>query len=161
MKRGINKTYMKRIVWTTGIRKTVIMLFLLTMPLIIKAQSMVTEISWNVYNQNYTGLLVLYPNNKGILKVKTFIAGTGWVWVQEDAILTNQYDMWGNCTSYINCYNPKTNPYVPWAADNFVVYPNGAMYTQDASGTWSTQIVAYVVAAHNWQNKFREYGIQR
>lgn len=152
---------MKQKTITTNARKAFIMLFLLTIPLVTKAQSVVTEISWNVYNQNYTGLLVLYPNNKGILKVKTFIAGTGWVWVQEDAVLTKQYDMWGNCTSYINCYNPKTNPYIPWAADNFVVYPNGTIYTQDASGTWSTQIVAYVVATNNWQNKFREYGIQR
>lgn len=142
-------------------KKAVLMLFLLILPLMVKAQSMVTEISWNVYNQNYTGLLVLYSNNKGILKVKTFILGTGWVWVQQDAVLTNQYDMWGNCTSYINCYNPKTTPYVPWAADNFVVYPNGAMYTQDASGTWSTRIVAYVVPTYNWQAKFREYGIRR
>ena len=161
MKRWTMRMFMKRTTQTTSMRKVFFMLFLVTMPLITKAQSMVTEISWNVYNQNYTGLLVLYPNNKGVLKVKTFITGTGWVWVQEDAVLTNQYDMWGNCTSYINCYNPKTNPYVPWAADNFIVYPNGAMYTLDASGTWSTQIVAYVVATHNWQNKFREYGIQR
>lgn len=150
---------MKQKTLTTSMRKTVFTLFLLAMPLITKAQSVVTEISWNVYNQNYTGLLVLYPNNKGILKVKTYIAGTGLVWVQEDATLTIQYDMWGNRTSYINCYNPKTNPYVPWAADNFVIYPNGAMYTQDASGTWSTQIVAYIVDTYNWQNKFREYGI--
>jgi len=138
-----------------------IVLCLLTMVSITcRGQSLVTEISWNVYNQNYTGLLVLYPNNKGILKVKTFIAGTGWVWVQQDAMLTNQYDIYGNCTSYINCYNPKTTPYVPWSADNFVIYPNGAMYTQDASGTWSTQIIAYVVQPNNWQNKFREYGIR-
>lgn len=141
-------------------KKAFVLLFLLVLPLMASSQSIVTEISWNVYNQNYTGLLVLYPNNKGFLKVKTFIAGTGWVWVREDAILTNQYDIWGNCTSYINCYNPKTNPYVPWAADNFVIFPNRAMYTQDASGTWSTQIVAYEVPAYNWKNKFKEYGIR-
>lgn len=137
-----------------------VMLSMVLFPNRADCQSMVTEISWNVYNQNYKGLLVLYPNNRGTLKIKTFIAGTGWVWVQQDAVLTNQYDFWGNCTSYINCYNPKTTPYVPWAADNFVIYPNGAMYTQDASGTWSTQIVAYVVARLYWQSKFREYGIK-
>lgn len=124
-KRWINKNvFMKRTLRTTSMRKTAFMLFLLLMPLITKAQSMVTEISWNVYNQNYTGLLVIYSNNSGILKVKTFIKGTGWIWVQEDAVLTNQYDMWGNCFSYINCYNPKTNSYMLWAADNFVIYPN-------------------------------------
>lgn len=138
-----------------------VMVSMVLFPTKAGCQSMVTEISWNVYNQNYTGLLVLYPNNSGTLKIKTFIVGTGWVWVQQDAVLTNQYDYWGNCTSYINCYNPKTTPYVPWAADNFVIYPNGAMYTQDASGTWSTQIVAYIVATQNWQSKFREYGIKQ
>lgn len=133
----------------------------LLFPSASKAQSMVVEISWNVYNQNYTGLLVLYPNNKGVLKLKTFIANVGWVWVTQDAVLTNQYDVWGNCTSYINCRNPRTTPYVPWSADNFVIFPNGYMYTQDTAGTWSTQIGAYVVQTYNWQNKFREYGIQQ
>ena len=146
---------------TVFLRKIIVLCLLTMMSVVCKAQSMVTEISWNVYNQNYTGLLVLYPNNRGTLKIKTFIAGTGWVWVQQDAVLTNQYDIYGNCTSYINCYKPQTTPYVPWAADNFIVYPNGTMYTQDASGTWSTAIVAYVVPSNNWQNKFREYGIQR
>ena len=122
-----------------------------------KSQSIVTEVSWNVYNQNYTGILVLYPNNQGFLKIKTFIVGVGWVWVLQDAVLTNQFDIWGNCTSYINCCNPVTSPYVPWAADNFIIYPNGTMYTQDASGTWPTQIVAYIVPTQYWQSKFREY----
>ena len=134
-----------------------LVILLVLCPNIAKSQSMVTEISWNVYNQNYTGLLVLYPNNQGVLKIKTFIVGTGWVWVLQDAVLTNQFDAWGNCTSYINCFNPITSPYVPWSADNFIVYPNGTMYTQDASGTWSTQIVAYVVPRQYWQSKFREY----
>lgn len=146
---------------TDFLRKIGVLCLLAMMSIVCKAQSMVTEISWNVYSQNYTGLLVLYPNNRGNLKIKTFIAGTGWVWVQQDAVLTNQYDVSGNCTSYINCYNPKTTPYVPWAADNFIIYPNGAMYTQDASGTCSTAIVAYVVPRDKWQNKFHEYGIQR
>ena len=143
------------------LRKTAVICLLIMVSITCKAQSMVTEISWNVYNQNYTGLLVLYPNNRGVLKIKTFIVGIGWVWVIQDAVLKNQYDIWVNCTSYINCYNPKTTPYVPWSADNFVVYPNGNMYTQDASGTWSTAIVAYIVPTNNWQNKFREYGIKR
>lgn len=143
------------------IRKAFIMLFLLMMPLIVEAQSKVTEISWNAYGQNYKGLLVLYPNNKGFFKVKSFFPDIGWVWVQQDATLTNQYDIWGNCTSYINCYNPKvSNPYVSYVADNFVVYPNGQMYTQDAMGTWSTLIVYHIVDPINWQKKIREYGIQ-
>ncbi len=141
------------------VAKTILVILLCALPQTAKSQSVVTEISWNIYDQNYTGLLVLYPNNKGILKIKTFTAGVGWVWVLQDATLTNQYDVYGNCTSFINCRNPRTVPYIPWAADNFVIYPNGSMYTQDASGTWSTQIVAYVVAPQYWKNKFQEYAI--
>lgn len=145
----------------TFMRKAIALYLLVMMVIACKAQSMVTEISWNAPDGNYTGLMVLYPNNKGVFKVKHFIAGVGWSWCTQDAVLTNQYDVFGNCTSYINCYNPRTQPYYPYAADNFIVYPNGAMYTLDASGTWSTQIVAYVVQPNNWQNKFQEYGIQR
>ena len=155
---------MEQITQTKNVKKVfiILLLIILSIPSIAKAQSitLVSEISWNVYSQNYTGLLVLNQNNRGILRIKTYINGTGWVWIQEDAVLTNQYDIYGNCTSYINCYNPKTIPYVPWAADNFVIYPNGTMYTQDASGTWSTMIAAYIVPEYNWQAKFNEYGIE-
>lgn len=154
---GTNEEDMK----STKFKRIISILLFIMVTIGCRAQSMVTEISWDIYDQNYTGLLVLYPNNRGTLKVKTFVPGTGWVKVTEDAVLTNQYDMWGNCTSFINCYNPRTTPYVPWAADNFLVYPNGTMYTQDASGTWSTAIVAYVVPKYNWNDKFREYGIKR
>ena len=142
------------------IKQIIFAILMFCIPKLSNAQSMVTEISWNMYNQNYTGLLVLYPNNRGIFKVKTYNASVGWVWIQQDAVLTNQYDIYGNCTSYINCYNPKTNPYIPYAADNFLVYPNGAIYTQDSAGNWSTQIVAMVVPDYNWQYKFNEYGIK-
>lgn len=151
--------YKKFHLWKMHLKVLALLLFLL--PLKAEAQSLVMEVSWNVYNQNYTGLLVMYPNNKGIFKVKTFIVNIGWVWVTQDAVLTNKYDILGNCTSYINCYNPKTNPYVPWSADNFVIFPNGSMYTQDASGTWSTQIVASLINAMYWQSKFREYNIRQ
>lgn len=135
----------------------------LMVSLTVNAQSMVSEISWNIYNVNYTGLLVLYPNNKGVFKVKTYDPYLGWVWIQQDAVLTNQYDMWGNCTCYINCYNPRVSSpyYTDYAADNFVVFPDGSMYAQDDAGTWSTLIVAYVVNPVDWQYKFQEYGIRR
>ncbi len=123
------------------------------------AQSSVMEVSWNVYNSNFTGLMVMFPDNTGIFKLRTFVPGTGWVWVLQDAVLTNQFDAWGNCTVYINCFNPRTVPYVPYNADNFVIFPNGAMYTQDSAGTWSTQIVASMVPAVYWPSKFQEYGL--
>lgn len=125
-----------------------------------KAQSMVTEIQWTVQTGTYHGLLVLYPNNQGTFIVNYCLNFT-WYRIVQDAVLTNQYDVFGNCTSYINCYNPRTTPYLPYAADNFIVYPNGNMYTQDAAGNWSTLITAYVVPPASWNSKFKEYNYRR
>ena len=125
----------------------------------VKAQSTVTEISWTAPTGNYYGLLVLYPNNQGTFIVKYYAHYT-WIRVVQDAVLTNQYDVFGNCTPFINCYNPRASINFPgetYFADNFIVYPNGNMYTQDAAGTWSTLITAYMVPPANWNSKFREY----
>jgi len=124
------------------------------------AQSMVTEISWvDVEQTSYQGLLVLYPNNQGYFKVKFYNPTVGWVWVVQNAELRNNYDMYGNCTSYINCSYPQTSPYVPYSADNFIIYPDGSMYTQDYYGKWSTLIVARVIPQGYWRDKFIEYRI--
>lgn len=124
------------------------------------AQSMVSEIHWTVQSGNYSGLLVLYPNNQGVFVVKFYIGYTQ-VSIIQNAVLSNQYDVFGNCTSYINCYNPRsmTPGYnsKSYAPDNFVIYPNGNMYTQDAAGNWSTLIRTNVVPQYAWNNKFREY----
>lgn len=142
-------------------RKVIVMLFLLLLPMISKAQSTVSELSWNdATGATQSGLLVLYPNNKGFLKLKSFIPQVGWVWVLEDAVFSFQTDFYGNTTYYINCFNPRTSPYVPWSADNFVIYPNGSMFTMDAAGMWSTQIRMNAIANYNWQRKFNEYGVQ-
>lgn len=138
-----------------------LVLFLLTFPMICKAQSSVMEVSWNVYTTNYTGLLVLYPNNQGILKICSYDPNIGTIWIEQDATLTNQYDIFGNCTSYINCRNPRTSANIVYYADNFVIFPNGRMYTQDAGGTWSTQIVAQMISTYNWQSKMKQYNIQQ
>ena len=152
---------MERKTWSKNIRNILTILFLLAVPLTTNAQSTVMEISWNAYGENYKGLLILYSNNNGVFKVKHYSSDIGWVWVRQDATLTNQYDIWGNCTSYINCYNPKvTNPYVIYYADNFVIYPNGQMFTQDAGGTWSTLIVYNIIDPIYWRKKFQEYRIQ-
>lgn len=138
-----------------------IVLIITLLPMICHAQSSVMEVSWNVYTTNYTGLLVLYPNNQGVLKIKSYDPNVGVViWIEQDATLTNQYDVFGNCTSYINCRNPRTSANIVYYADNFVVFPNGSMYTQDAGGTWSTQIVAQMVPAYNWQTKMKQYNIR-
>lgn len=125
----------------------------------VKAQSSVTEISWTAPTGNYYGLLVLYPSNQGTFIVKYYAHYT-WIRVVQDAMLTNQYDVFGNCTSFINCYNPRASINFPgetYFADSFIVYPDGSMYTQDAAGTWSTLITAYVVPPANWKSKFIEY----
>lgn len=125
-----------------------------------KAQSMVTEIQWTIQSDTYTGLLVLYPNNQGSFIVK-FNIGFTTVSVIQDAVLNNQYDFLGNCTSYINCYNPRSMTFgyssETYAPDNFVIYPNGNMFTQDAAGAWSTSIRAIVIPPYAWNNKFIEY----
>lgn len=126
-----------------------------------KSQSLVTEITWTTSDYTtYQGLLVLYPNNTGDFVVKFYNPSVGWVWVHQKATLTNQYDVYGSCTSYITCSYPQTQPYVPYYADNFVVYPNGQMYTQDAQGAWSTLITAMVIQQPYWSGKFREYGLK-
>ena len=49
--------------------------------------------------------------------------------------------------------------YVPYSADNFIVYPDDSMYTQDYYGKWSILISARVIPAGYWRDKFIEYGI--
>lgn len=145
---------------TSFVRKTVFLCLIVMLPLLCKAQSTVTEVSWVINGATHQGLLVLYPNNNGFLKIKVYVGGIGWVWVLEDAVFSSQGNVYGSSTFYINCYNPRTTPYVPWAADNFVIYPNGSMFTQDAAGQWSTAIIANPVPVGSWQYKFREYNIR-
>lgn len=124
------------------------------------AQLVVTEISWRVYNQLYTGLLAIYPGDTGFFVVKFFNPQIGLVRVQQDASLTKKMDIYGNTTFYINCYNPVAYPYVPYSADNFIMYPNGQIYTQDASGTWSTIVTQNVIKEEHWSIKLAEYGLK-
>lgn len=124
------------------------------------SQSTVWEISWtDVEYVNYKGLLVLYPDNTGFFKTKYYLTGVGDVWVYQNALFSVQYDIFGNMTSYINCSYPKTQPEVPYAADNFIVFPNGSMYTQDYLGKWSTLVSAVLIQPVYWAAKFKEYRI--
>lgn len=123
-----------------------------------EAQSSVTEIHWSVANYTYHGLLVLYPNDRGDFIVKFPVGPYNWGWAWQDAVVSSTADMWGNRTIYINCYNPRSSiPNSTYFADNFIIYPNGNMFTQDAAGTWSTAVNANVVAPGYWPMKFREY----
>lgn len=143
-------------------KKCLFILFLLCVLCVTNgfSQSKVTEITWTAIGpKTYYGLLVLYPNNQGSFIVKFYDHHLGWITCQQDAVLTNRFDVFGNCTSFINCYYPKTTPNVPYSADNFIIYPNGTMYAQDAMGAWSTLITATSINPIYWQTKFNEYGL--
>ena len=128
---------------------------------IAKAQSNVMEITWNMGNVPYKGLMVIYPNNIGKFVVNYWNYNLQtYVRVIQDVRVNYQYDLYGNCTTFLNCYYPKTYPASPYSADNFIIYPNGAMYTQDYAGAWSTAIIAQGISPNLWQSKFREYGLQ-
>lgn len=138
--------------------KRAVLLFIFSILFLnIKAQSTVMEIGWKVADTNYMGLLVLYPNNYGHFKVKFYLPYAGWTWCIQDASFSATTDIYGNVTSYINCSNPRCSQ--PYAPDNFVIFPNGQMYTQDGAGTWSTLINATLIQPMYWQMKMKEYGL--
>ena len=125
-----------------------------------KAQSVVMEITWNVYI-TYKGLMVTYPNNTGIFVVQYWNPDLQQnVRVVQDVSVRNQFDIYSNCTSFLNCFNPKSYPYTAYSADNFIIYPNGSMYAQDYAGNWSTAIMAQVINPALWRLKFKEYGLE-
>lgn len=122
------------------------------------AQSRVVEISWmdHEYTQ-YQGVIVIYPDNSGMVYSRFYNPSVGTVYVSQSAILTNTYDYYGYCTSYVNCMYPSTTPYVPYSADNFVFFPDGSVYTQDYSGKWSTAVQHRVVPQYNWNSVINNY----
>lgn len=127
---------------------------------IAQAQSTVARISWlDIEQTRYDGLLVLYPNNQGQLFVHFYNPSVGNVVVAQNAQLSNTYDMYGNCTSFVYCSYPRTSPYTPYTADNFVFYPNGAVYTQDYSGKWSTAVVYRVLPPNEWNDAYEDFGL--
>lgn len=129
----------------------------------VKAQSTVMEIRWDdSMGIIYTGLVVLHPNNLGFIKIKYYVYPYGWVWCVQDIVRTFKSDVWGNVTTYLTGSNPRiSDSRLGYAADVFIIYPNGAMYTQDASGQWSTKIRAVIIEPTFWKAKFNEYGLNR
>ncbi len=122
-----------------------------------KAQSSVVEISWMDHKRTvYQGVIVM-NNNQGRLYSKYYHPSAGTVYVSQQAVLSNNYDMYGNCISYIYCSHPNTTPYVPYSADNFIFYPNGTVYTQDYSGKWSTVVQYRTVPPYSWESVIRSY----
>lgn len=129
----------------------------------VKAQSSVMEIRWDDHmGITYTGLVVLHPNNLGFMKVKYNIYPYGWIWCVQDMERTVHRDPFGNITTYLTGSSPRiSDSRLMYAADTFIIYPNGSMYTQDASGQWSTKIRATVIEPRFWIVKFNEYGLKR
>lgn len=121
--------------------------------------NVVMEISWYAYGINYNGLMVTYTDNTGDFVVNYYLPNVGYIQVFQDVRIRNQYDSWGNCTSYLYCYDPVSDPPIAYSPDNFVIYPNGNMYTQDDNGVWSTTITARVVPSSQWRTTLRKYGI--
>lgn len=110
------------------------------------------EISWMIGYVNYTGLMVIYTNNRGIFKLRTPNV------IVQDVVFSNP----GTGYTYFRCSNPRyTNnqPASGYAADNFVVYPNGRMVTSDASGISSMMITYSIISSSYWQSKLDTYGL--
>lgn len=120
------------------------------------SQSSVIELEWyDVEGTYYHGLAVMYPNNQGTLHVRFYndeICSV--VAVRQNAVMNYQYG-----TSYLMCSYPQTVPYVPYAADNFVFYSNGLIYTQDYFGKWSTAVTGRVVPAYEWREMYGQFGL--
>lgn len=117
------------------------------------------EISWYAYGVTYSGLMVTFTDNTGGFVVDFYHNGVGYVRVVQDVNVRYQYDAWGNCTTYLYGYNAVSSPSVYYSPDSFVIYPNGMMYTQDASGVWSTMITARMVPSYQWSSTLRKYGL--
>lgn len=121
--------------------------------------NVVSEISWNAFGINYTGLMVTFTDNTGIFVVDYYLSYTGYVRVLQSVNVKNEYDMWGNCTTYLLGYNAISSQPISYSPDSFVIYPNGTMFTQDSAGVWSTAIIARVVPQYEWDGAFRKYGL--
>lgn len=128
---------------------------------ILDGMDKMIEIRWNTNGVVYNGLLSFYNNGSGVFAVTYYLYPYGEIRVLQQAEMNFQYDAYGNCTTYIYCRNPQSNPPLAYSADNFVIYPNGAMYTQDTSGRWSYAITANIIPRPSWRGKLREYGISK
>ena len=117
------------------------------------------EISWYAYGINYNGLMLTSTDNTGMFFVNYYLPNVGYIQVVQDVRIRNQYDRWGNCTTFLYGYNVVSDPPVAYSPDNFIIYPNGSMYTQDNNGVWSTAIAARVVPENQWRTPMRKYGI--
>lgn len=125
------------------------------------AHSLVAEIRWvDVSNTVYRGLLVVNSNNAGHLYVLFYNYMVGNVQVVQNAYMSEGYDSYGNEAIYLNCSYPcVSNPYISYSADHFIFYDDGSVYTQDASGKWSTMVNYEVVPKSQWRAKYLEFGV--
>lgn len=156
----IKNTIMNALLNTTKKRiALIVMLFFASLSTNAQQINVVSEISWYAFGVNYTGLMVTFSDNTGMFVVDYYHSSVGYVRVVQDVNVRNEYDIWGNCTTYLIGYDAVPSKPVPYSPDSFVVFPNGTMYTQDTNGTWSTAIVARVVPQYQWDRAFQKYGL--
>ncbi|MCQ2307705.1 MAG: hypothetical protein MJ000_09125 [Bacteroidales bacterium] len=136
-----------------------IMLFVSSICANAQQINVVSEISWNAFGVNYTGLMVTLTDNTGIFVVDYYHSSVGYVRVVQSVNVRNEYDMWGNCTTYLFGYDAIPSEPVLYSPDSFVIFPNGTMFTQDSAGVWSTAIIARIVPQYEWDGAFRKYGL--
>lgn len=86
--------------------RTIIQKFLVAIVILIgvrtaaNAQSLVVEITW-IAGLTHRGLMVTYPDNTGVFVVGYFHPGLQqMVKVAQNVAVRNQYDVYGNCTSF-------------------------------------------------------------
>lgn len=142
-------------------KRIVLCVLLFFLSFVLKAQqiNVVSEISWYAYGVTYNGLMVTFTDDTGVFVVDFYSNSVGFVRVVQSVNVRNNYDAWGNCTTYLYGYDAMPSKPIPYSPDSFVIFPNGTMYTQDASGIWSTAIVARVVPQYQWNNVFHKYGL--
>jgi hypothetical protein len=117
----------------------------------------VWEITWDFYRIRYQALLFVDDGNTGFIRVKCWNMYNGALIDVVDQNVTTKkvYD-----GVIINCYNPKPMyGNIPYSADNFKIFNNGAMYMQDNRGNWSTMIVMYQIPVNQWGVMFKKYGL--
>ncbi len=126
----------------------------------VQAQkNVMMEISWYAYGATYSGLMTTYADNTGDFIVNYYRPNVGYIQVHQDVRVNTKCDGWGNCITYLYGYNVTSDPPVAYIPDNFVIYPNGTVYTQDYNGMWSIPVTARIVPVNQWRATLRRYGI--
>ncbi len=110
-----------------------------------KQELVYLEIIWNIYDIRYEGFMILKEYG-GKFRVRCI-----------DRTYEKVYDIVDQTVSVqsvrdgivLNCSNPISHSGIPYSADNFKFYNDGAIYIEDNNGSWSEDIVAYKIDDKN------------